>query len=151
VAGTGNTRKYEGAACGCMPERTEDVACSWRRCLWMHARANRRRSLQLKALFVAAYQREQKTLISVACHRELETVTVAECHGKLKQLHVAKCNSELKTQQCLIAIGAESDTCYWVPKGTMNGPGDETRSKTHVYILICSCYFILRFINTRCE
>ena len=58
VAGTGTTGEAEGAVCGCMPEGTEDAACSWRCCLWLHARRNRRRCWQMKALFVAAWHRE---------------------------------------------------------------------------------------------
>jgi len=42
VAGTGTARENEDAVCGCMPEGTEDADYSWRCCLWLYARRNRR-------------------------------------------------------------------------------------------------------------
>jgi nicotinamide mononucleotide (NMN) deamidase PncC len=53
----------EGVTCGCVPEGTEDAAGSGRRYLWVDARRNRRRRMELKTLFVAACQKEQKTLL----------------------------------------------------------------------------------------
>jgi hypothetical protein len=68
--------------------------------LWPHVRRKRRRWWQLKALFVAACQKEQKTLILVACHRKLKELHVAKCNRELKTLQVSKCYRSRK--RCLL-------------------------------------------------